>query len=289
MLQKLELKDHYILGAIIGDTLGSPYEWKPVKSRQFNIINSACRFTDDTVMTIATMKSLVDVNNDGRYMPASKEITDNYRLLGRKYIGAGYGGHFRKWLCSDEYKPYGSFGNGSGMRVSPVGWWANTEDDVIQMATDFSKVSHNHPEGIKGGVAIALAVFYARQGLSKRDIADKIVEITEYNLQRTLADIEGSGYEFDVSCQGSVPESIISFLESRDYMDAITNAICLKGDTDTMACMAGAIAESYYKQENIPLNVREFVWNILPYDLKAIVADFSDIVYKRLNTPDYHE
>lgn len=268
--------DNLILGAIGGDILGSPYEWCRVATRHFVLLNQLCKFTDDTVMTVATMKSLILSYKYGNELTEDL-IRETYRELGRKYYYAGYGPMFRKWLSQTDDKPINSYGNGSGMRISPVGWWAKTEEETIDLATRFSIVSHNHPEGIKGGVAIALAVFYAKNGLYKIDIAKNIQKITGYDLQRELSEIR-KDYSFNATCQKSVPESIIAFLESQSYEDAVINAIWLGGDADTMACMAGGIAEARYGTDKTSTPVREFIWSRLPKDFKHIITKFSEIV-----------
>lgn len=272
-------ENHYILGAVIGDVIGSVYEWEPTKSRHFDLFNKDCHFTDDTVMTVATMKCLLDSMMDcSRPAFGIEKISDTYRQFGLKYPNAGYGGMFRKWLLGTEYKPIGSFGNGSAMRISPVGWWADSEEEAIRLATNFSSVTHDHPEGIKGAVAVALAVYYAWNGYTKQEIKEKIEKVTGYDLSEQYSHIRERGYKFDATCQGSVPESIISFLDGSDYEDTIINAIWLGGDTDTMACIAGSIAEAKYKPKSITKKLREFVWSKLPDDFKTVIADFSDCI-----------
>lgn len=279
---QIPLKDHYILGAIIGDVVGSVYEWEPVNTRFFNLFDPKCTFTDDTVMTVATMKQLLKSTLDCARHPFGVEsITDTYRKFGRKYPSAGYGTMFRKWLMSNEYGPIGSFGNGSGMRISPVGWWADTPEEAAALAINFSVVSHDHPEGIKGAMAIALGVYYGREGECRYSIIKKIEESTGYDLSEQYEHIKERGYKFDATCQGSVPESIISFYHSRDFEDTIVNAICLGGDADTMACMAGAIAEARYGTGSITRRLREFVWEKLPNEFKEIIAEFSDVIKEK--------
>ena len=276
----LECKDHYIMGAVIGDVIGSVYEWHPVRTRYFDLFNPKCEFTDDTVMTIATMEHLISSSRDDYARPVFgiEAISDRYRKFGRKYPNSGYGGRFRNWLLLNDYKPINSFGNGSGMRISPVGWWAETPEEVIRLAKAFSEVTHNHEEGVKGAVAIALAVYYARKGEKKYTIKEKIEEATGYDLSEMYEHIRERGYRFNETCQGSVPESIISFLAGRDFEDSIINAIYLGGDADTMACMAGAIAEAKFGTESVTKKLRDFVWSKLPEEFKTIIAEFSDMV-----------
>jgi ADP-ribosyl-[dinitrogen reductase] hydrolase len=251
-----------IIGAISGDIIGSVFEWHNVKSLDFELFCPRSTFTDDSVLTIATMNVLM--NNMG--------YTQAYHTFGRNYK-AGYGHSFRSWLFSDNPKPYNSWGNGSAMRVSPVGWFFNSIEDTLLEAKKSAEVTHNHPEGIKGAQATAAAIFLARTGKSKDDIKNFIIENFGYTLNRKIDDIR-TGYEFDVSCQGSVPEAIIAFLESTDYENAIRLAVSIGGDSDTIACITGGIAEAFYK--NIPDDIIDNVLNILPGELIRIIEEFSD-------------
>lgn len=225
-----------IFGAICGDTVGSNYEWYSTKSKDFPLENPRTRFTDDTVMTVAIMSWLL-----GDFASPVEAM----QTFGRKYSKAGYGGSFRNWLSDPNPHPYNSFGNGSAMRVSGCGWLFDTEEETLEKAKESAEVSHNHPEGIKGAQATALAVFMARNGKTKAEIKERVTELFGYNLDRKVDDIRPS-YRFDVSCQGSVPEAIICFLESDSYEDAIRNAISLGGDADTQGAITGAIAEAFY-------------------------------------------
>ena len=222
-------------GAIAGDIIGSIYEAAPIKTTDFPLFGKGVRFTDDTVLTVAVAEAL---RTDGNYVRTLKK-------WGRKYPHAGYGGNFRMWLFSDSEKPYNSFGNGSAMRVSPVGWACNTFEEVLREAEKSAAVTHNHPEGIKGAQAVAVSVFLARNGAEKKDISAFLADKFGYDMDRTLSDIR-IHYRFDVTCQGSVPEAVLSFIESDSPETAIRNAVSLGGDTDTQACMAGAIAEAFY-------------------------------------------
>ncbi len=224
-----------MLGAIAGDVIGSVYEASPVKTTDFELFPPGSRFTDDTVLTVATAEALL---GDGDYAGA-------YRRYGRAYPNAGYGGSFYRWLLSEDAGPYNSWGNGAAMRVSPVGFALETVDEVLAEAARSAAVTHNHPEGIKGAQATALAVFLARSGADKENIRSEIQDRFGYDLTRSLDAIRPA-YRFDVSCQGSVPESLIAFLESTDYESAVRNAISLGGDADTMACIAGGIAQAFY-------------------------------------------
>ncbi len=224
-----------MIGAIAGDIIGSVYEGNPVKHKDFPLFTPRSTFTDDTVLTVA----VVDVLLTGG------DYRETFWRYHREYPDRGYGFGFTQWATSTQAHPYHSFGNGSAMRVSPVGWAFDTLEAVVEEAKRSAEVSHNHAEGIKGAQATAAAIFLARTGHTKQEIRDYVASTYQYDLNRSLDSIRPQ-YAFDVSCQGSVPESIISFLESKHYEDAIRNAISLGGDSDTMACIAGAIAEAYY-------------------------------------------
>ena len=224
-----------MLGAIAGDLVGSRFEARPTKSKDFELITSQCRITDDSVLSLAVAQSLME---DIPY-------ADNLKAFYRRYPRAGYGGNFMLWASSGDSEPYYSFGNGSAMRVSPVGWYMNTEEDVLREAERSAAVTHNHPEGIKGAQAVALAIFRGRQETEKKAIRQEIETRFHYDLSRGLKDIRPA-YSFDVTCQGSVPEALIAFLESGDFEDAVRNAVSLGGDSDTQACIAGAIAEAFF-------------------------------------------
>lgn len=226
-----------MIGAIAGDIIGSVYERKNVKRTDFTLFTPRSRFTDDTVLTIAVADSIMN----------GKDYALTIKEYGRKYPNVGYGGIFYQWLFSDKMAPYNSFGNGSAMRVSPVGFAFHTLPDVLEEAKKSACITHNHPEGIKGAQATAAAVFLAGKGASKDELKEYIAETFGYNMEQTLDEIRPQ-YSFDVTCQGSVPQAIIAFLESDDYEDAVRKAISLGGDSDTMACIAGGIAQAYYKK-----------------------------------------
>ena len=250
-----------MIGAIAGDIIGSVYEQYPIKTKDFPLFHPRCRFTDDTVLTIAVADAIL---RDGPYEQSIRE-------LGRRYPGAGYGGTFIQWLFSDDPQPYNSWGNGSAMRVSPVGYVFSTEEDVLHEAKKTADMTHNHPEGIKGAQAVALAVFLARTGTHKEDIRTQISQHFGYDLDRTIDDIRPN-YSFDISCQGTVPEALIAFFGSDSYEDAIRNAISLGGDSDTLACITGGIAEAYY--QGVPDRIKEKVLEYLTPDLLEIVEVF---------------
>ena len=256
-------KEKLIIGAIAGDIIGSVYEWNNIKTVNFDLFSNRSTFTDDSVLTIATMDVLI---NKGNY-------TETYQSFGRTYSNKGYGHHFRDWIISKNPMPYNSWGNGSAMRVSPVGWYGNTLDEVMDEAKRSAEITHNHSEGIKGAQATAAAIHLARTGKSKNDIKNFITDNFAYDLNRKIDDIR-PGYEFDVSCQGSVPEAIIAFLESTDFENAIRLAVSIGGDSDTIACITGGIAEAYYRK--IPLEIIETIIKILDKKLLNIVKNFSN-------------
>jgi ADP-ribosylglycohydrolase len=251
-----------MIGAIAGDIIGSVHEFKAMKSTEFDLFVNDCTFTDDTVMTIAVADSILRGTD---YVPS-------FKTFGRKHPSAGYGGNFFDWLHSARTEPYFSFGNGSAMRVSPVGFAFNSVDEILKEAKRSAEVTHNHPEGIKGAQAVALAIFLSRQGESKDTIKAELAGRFGYNFNRTLAEIRPR-YHFDETCQGSVSESIISFLESQDYESAVRNAISLGGDSDTMACIAGGIAQAFYR--HIPPSIVEETKRRLTAELLGIVSDFE--------------
>jgi ADP-ribosylglycohydrolase len=218
-----------VIGVIAGDVIGSVHEHALTKSTNFPLFDPLCRFTDDTVLTVATAHAILS----GTPYDAA------YRDFGRQYPNAGYGGSFYEWLLTEQPRPYNSWGNGSAMRVAPVGFAFGTVDDVLTEAERSAAVTHDHQEGIKGAQATALAVFMARTGASKDDIRKNLVQRFGYNLHRTVEQIRPD-YRWDVSCQRSVPEAIVAFLDSSDVEDAIRLAVSLGGDADTQAAIAGA-------------------------------------------------
>lgn len=230
-----------IIGAICGDIIGSTREFNPIKTKDFELIQKYSTFTDDTVLTLAVASWLT---NDEKHV--NEKLVKEIQILTNKYPQAGYGGRFRKWIKSSNPKPYRSWGNGSAMRVSPVAWICNSLEDTQILAKKSAEVTHNHPEGIKGAVATASAIYLARNNKNKEYIKEYVEATFNYNLSRQLSDMRDD-YKFEVSCQKSVPESIICFLESDSYTDTIRNAISLGGDADTMAAISGSIASAYYE------------------------------------------
>ena len=261
-----------MLGAIVGDIVGSIYEFQNTKSMDFDLITPWSNFTDDSVMTLAVAKWLVE----------DEAHTIHYLIycmqeLGNRYPNAGYGGNFSAWLREDEPQPYNSWGNGAGMRVSPVGLYAKTLDEALALAAITASVSHNHPEGVKGAQAIATSVFLCKQGKSKQEIKDYVERTFGYDLHRTIAEIRPR-YDFDVSCQGSAPEAIIAFLEGNSFEEVVRLAISLGGDSDTIGAMAGAIAACMYP---IPDEITERCNGILTEDLREIKDRFCELIEKR--------
>jgi ADP-ribosylglycohydrolase len=241
-------KDKQMLGAIAGDVIGSVFEGSGSKSKDFPLLSPDNSFTDDTVLTVAIASAILD----------RSAYADSLRKFGRRHPDRGYGANFWNWLNNDSLGPYDSWGNGSAMRVSPVGWAFDSVDDVLVGAKRSADVTHNHPEGVRGAQAVALSIYLSRCGAKKIEIRKEISARFGYDLKRTADEIR-SAYEFDVSCQGSVPESIICFLDSDSFESSIRLAISLGGDADTMACIAGSIAEAYYGgvPEPLQLSVRE--------------------------------
>ena len=249
-----------MIGAIVGDIAGSRFEWHNRKTKRFTLLRAKgesrhpCYFTDDTVMTLAVAEAIFKwrQNGSGDYDDLSSLAVQMMQEFGRRYPRAGYGGAFRHWLYADNPQPYNSWGNGSAMRVSACGWAGQTLDEVKAMSRAVTEVTHNHPEGIKGAEATAVATFLARTGKSMEEIKEVVVR-DYYLLDFTLDEIR-PGYEFDVSCQGSVPPALEAFFESTSFEDAIRNAISIGGDSDTIAAITGAVAGAYY---GVPEDIRE--------------------------------
>ena len=230
------------MGAIIGDCVGSRFEFDNLKSKNFDLFTPESTLTDDSLMTIAVFKALTECKKD--YSDLAKQTIKCMREIGHLYPDAGYGVMFDRWLRSDSPKPYNSWGNGSAMRVSGCGFIANNLNQAEKLAEITASVTHNHPEGIKGAKAVAAAVFLAKEGVSKKEIKQYIEE-KYYPLDFTLDDIRND-YDFDVSCQGTVPPALQAFFESENFEDAIRNAVSIGGDSDTVAAVTGAVAGAYY-------------------------------------------
>jgi ADP-ribosylglycohydrolase len=253
-----------MLGAIAGDIVGSLYEFNNRRTKDFPLFTAQSSFTDDTVLTVAVADALL---NGGGYTEAFKQYY-------RKYPNptGSYGARFHQWAASADTEPYNSWGNGAAMRVSPVGFWCEDLAQVLQEAEATAAVTHNHPEGIKGAQATAAAIFLARTGHTKPKIREYVETTFAYDLSRTVDDIRPT-YQFNESCQGTVPEAIIAFLESTDFEDALRNAVSLGGDSDTLTCITGGIAQAFYG--DIPDPIQQEVLNRLDPHLTQILHQFT--------------
>lgn len=252
-----------MLGALAGDIIGSRFEAHNIKTTEFALFHADCRFTDDTVLTVALADSIL----------YGTDFVDKLKQYYTNYPTAGYGPRFLQWASSSSRDPYNSFGNGAAMRVSPVGFAYDSLAEVLAKAQASAAVTHNHIEGIKGAQATAAAVFLARTGKSKPDIAQFITSEFQYTLDQPLDAIRET-YQFDASCQGSVPQAITAFLESDDFEDAIRKAVSIGGDSDTIACIAGAIAHAFYRE--IPDRIVDEVYRILDSPLRQITTLFTN-------------
>jgi ADP-ribosylglycohydrolase len=265
-----------MLGAILGDIVGSIYEYNNIKTKDFKFLTDDSFFTDDTVMTIAVADALLKGGTADNFI-------DSMKKFGRLYPNADYGGNFGNWLLSDDRKPYNSYGNGAAMRVSPCAWFANSLDEAEHLAELSASVTHNHPEGIKGAKAVAAAIYLARTGKGKAKIKEYIEGKYGYNLSQTLDEIRPT-YKFNESCQETVPQAIIAFLESEhrfsmgrwhgsEFVDAIRNAVSLGGDSDTLAAIAGSIAEAAF---GIPLVILTDTFDIIGDQLAQVINAWLD-------------
>ena len=291
-------------GAFIGDIVGSKYEFHNIKTKEFLLFSEGCDYTDDTIMTVAVAKAILLSHQEqfekGENGKKFREfLVETMQDLGRRYpcpTGA-YGGMFAKWLRLEKPKPYGSFGNGSAMRVSPCGLAAVTMEEALALARASADVTHDHPEGIKGAEAVAAAIFLAKCGKSKEEIRQYISE-HYYNLDFTLDSIRGT-YDFDGSCQGSVPQAIVAFLESESFEDAIRNVISIGGDCDTTGAITGSIAWTWYavqtghydgwvsnRFEPSMLEIKAQATEFLPEEFIWIADEFHEVCWKRAET--YH-
>ena len=259
-----------MLGAIAGDIIGSVFERHNLKSTRFELFDRFSRFTDDTVLTVATADALL---TDGDFAAA-------YRRWYRRHPTRGYGARFRRWAGNENHGPYNSYGNGSAMRVSPVAWVFDDVDAVRRAAGRSADVTHNHPEGIKGARAVAHAVWLARSRHDKEAIRETITREYGYDLDRNVDAIR-PGYRFDVSCRGSVPEAIIAFLDSTDFEDAVRKAVSIGGDSDTIACIAGSVAEAFYG--GVPSHIEVEVFSRLSEDLRDVTERFRDRYLRRVD------
>ena len=259
-----------MIGAIIGDIVGSRFEYFNHKSKEFVLFDKfECSFTDDSVMTLAVAKSLLDCKDN---FDKLKEITiKNMVEIGRKYPSCGYGETFYKWILTDKHEPYNSFGNGAAMRVSACGIVAKSIEEAKDLSRKVTEISHNHEEGLKGEEYVSVEIFYAKKGRNKKKIRDYI-ESNYYKIDFTLAEIREK-YCFDVTCQGSVPQAFEAFFESNSFEDAIRNAVSIGGDSDTIAAITGGIAGTFYE---VPKEIREKAVEFLEEDLKEILYEFEN-------------
>jgi ADP-ribosylglycohydrolase len=250
-----------MIGAIAGDIVGSVYEWNNIKTKQFELFHPSCFFADDSVLTIALADAILNNHDYGAMM----------KSYYHRYPDAGYGGFFHQWARSAESQPYNSWGNGAAMRISPVGFAFESLAEVLVKAKQYTNTTHNHPEGIKGAQATASAIFLARTGKTKTEIKEYVETTFGYDLSITLDDLRPS-YAFNESCQETVPQAIIAFLESYDFEDAIRNAISLGGDSDTLACITGGIAQAFYG--GVPDSVAAKIMEVLDKDLRKVTSEF---------------
>ena len=258
-----------MLGAIIGDIVGSRFEWDNHKSKNFDLFTLGCSPTDDSIMSLAVAKALLASKED--WSRLSENAVKYMQEIGRDYPNCGYGGNFFYWILSDNPQPYASYGNGAAMRISAVGFVADSIEQAKYLSQAVTQVSHNHPKGIKGAEAVAVAIFLARNGVSMDEIRDYIDE-NYYPMDFTLDQIRDS-YTFDVTCQGSIPQAFQSFFESTSFEDAIRNAISIGGDSDTIAAICGGLAEAYY---GIPDSIRQEALSFLDERLLEIVVEFEN-------------
>jgi ADP-ribosylglycohydrolase len=252
-----------MLGAIIGDVIGSVHEWQATKTKDFPLLVPRSTFTDDSVLTVAVAEWIL----------TGKNLIDLFHSYVQAFPRRGYGGMFREWAQGRSRKPYGSFGNGAAMRVSPVGFAFKSMEEVLNKARQSTAVTHDHPEGIRGAQATAVAIFLARHGRDKSEIRRMIEEDLGYDLNVKLDEIRPT-YEFDETCQGSVPQAFAAFFESQGYEDAIRNAISLGGDADTLACITGGIAEAYY--DGVPQELEQQVMPRLDKRLVSLIDRFRE-------------
>ena len=267
-----------MLGAILGDIVGSPFEFdhNNYKHKDFALLSEKSHFTDDTVMTVAVARGLIAGQGDAQKTLA--EVQHEMQYWGRKYPDAGYGGMFGQWLRAEHPQPYGSFGNGSAMRVAAAGWLFDTLDKTLEMAKVTAEVTHNHPEGIKGAQAMAAAIFLARTGHSKPEIRQYVEQTFGYDLSRTCDEIRPY-YHHVETCQQTVPEAIIAFLESNSFEDALRNAVSLGGDSDTLACITGGIAEAFY---GMPPELRQETLKRLPEEMQDTFEHLRPFLERRM-------
>lgn len=274
-----------MIGAIIGDIVGSRFEFNNHRSKDFALFKDECFVTDDSIMTLAVAKAIMETCRTFEPSVVTSGFSDEFysvlerntirfmQEIGRKYPDCGYGSRFYQWIFSDNPRPYNSFGNGAAMRISPVGFVARSEEEAVKMAKVVTSVSHNHVEGVKGAEATVIAIFMARTGSSKEEIRSRITR-DYYELDFTLDEIRNT-YEFNETCQGTVPEAIEAFLESTSFEDAIRNAISIGGDSDTLAAITGGLAEAYY---GVPTDMEEKALTYLDPLLRSIYDEWQNFI-----------
>jgi type I restriction enzyme M protein len=257
-----------MFGAVVGDIIGSRFEFDNIRTKDFELFHEDCSFTDDSVLTIAVAKAILASNGD--YESLADMAVLSMRALGRQYRNQSWGGMFAQWLFSQNPQPYNSYGNGAPMRVSPAGMAAKSLEEARFLSREVTRVTHNHPEGIKGAEALTVGIFMARGGSTLEEIGKTLSE-KYYDLNFTLDGIRDS-YRFDETSQGTVPQALRAFLESTGFEDAVRNAISIGGDSDTMGAITGAIAGSYY---GVPKDIAEKAAGFLPPPLRKVIADFE--------------
>lgn len=257
-----------MIGTIIGDIVGSRFERKNHKSTDFDLFTEKCHFTDDSVMTLAIAKAILESRDD--WSGLGTNAVKYMQEIGRMYPNCGYGHMFYLWLHKKAPKPYQSFGNGAAMRVSPVAYAAETIEQCIEFSDVVTKITHDHVEGLRGAQATSVAIWMALHGMSKNTI-QSLIEAQYYDLNFSIDELRPT-YRFDASCQGSVPQAIKAFLESNDFEDTIRLAVSIGGDSDTIAAIAGGIAGAYY---GVPDEIRVQAMEYLPGDLRDILAEFE--------------
>lgn len=261
-----------IIGAIAGDVIGSAYEFNPTRDHDFELFTPKSSFTDDTVLTMANALWLID---DEQH--THERLVEIMLDLCHRYPNRGYGGRFANWICDKDPQPYNSYGNGSAMRVSPVGYYAQSLEEALALAKVSAEVTHNHPEGIKGAQATAAAIFLARRGKSKQDIRDYVAQTFDYDLSRTLDEIRPT-FTFDETCQRTVPEAITCFMEGKDYEDVVRLSVALAGDADTIAAIAGSISSAV---DEVPNGITQQVIALLSEEFCTTLLRFNELVAKR--------
>ena len=257
-----------MVGAIVGDVVGSRFEFNNHKSKEFELFSPECFVTDDSIMTVAVMRAIT-MAKKGDYADLRKKTIRYMQKYGQRYPDAGYGRRFANWIWSKDPKPYYSYGNGAAMRVSPVAYAARDLGEVVTMARSVTEVTHNHPEGIKGATVVAICIWMALHGHSKEDI--RAYASRCYDISFTLDEIREE-FGFHESCQKTVPQAIVAFLESKSFEDAIRNAISIGGDSDTIAAITGSIAEAYY---GVPAEIRAEALSFVPTKLRYVIAEFE--------------